>query len=407
MKRYVLIVLLVLASTYGALFAFNAAVDPWDIYHREGLRKTRKGEDGRRVNVGFALAGAPRTLLLGNSRTQEGFEGLSAPWGGDTLNGGLPGANAFELARALALAARAPELKCVVLALDFQDYDAVNKIKGGFWLSPMSDGSTSLAYIRTAGSRLTLQRSLETLYDNATHGIGPILKPNIPRRAGEQRDWFHDTGRVAFENYRASEYDPERVAFVAAAVDRLTANGVQVIGVFTPLHAWQSEALNRAGAGPRYLAWRRDVTTALSAFAGRKASAPCVSGDALTLHDFAGYQAPSVRPLPALTEMQPDPNYHEASHFTPAVGSTLLAALQKPDGDWGAVVTPATLAQLDRDTAARRQAWLAAPAGQEATAFFDRLAVRKPGVASVDRYYIGREDWDRLRRSLSRPPKAR
>ena len=142
-------------------------------------------------------------------------------------------------------------------------------------------------------------------------------------------------------------------------------------------------------------------------FAGRKASAPCVSGDALTLHDFAGYQAPSVRPLPALTEMQPDPNYHEASHFTPAVGSTLLAALQKPDGDWGAVVTPATLAQLDRDTAARRQAWLAAPAGQEATAFFDRLAVRKPGVASVDRYYIGREDWDRLRRSLSRPPKAR
>lgn len=416
MKHFTVTALLVASLSGFAMAAANVAVDPYGIsatvgMPAAGLVRTRADEDGGRLSVGFRLAGAPRTLLIGNSRAQEGFAGLTPPWGGPMLNAGMPAANAFETTRALALAAKSPDLKCVLLLLDFSDFDAMHRVKAGYWMSPLSDGSRALSFARTAVSGVTLQRTAQTIADNAS-GKGPVSgrDPRGERwkrtyRAGEQRRRFLMTAEAAYSNYRASQYDPQRVAFLTRAVDQLTARGVQVIGIFPPLHALQSEAIYAAGAQDRYLTWRRDVVAALGPLGRRTPSSPCIGGGGLVLRDFGGYQAPSSRAVPAETAIAADPDYYEASHFTPTLGRRVLAGLGPQVGSWGALITPDTLASADQAAAARRQQWRTSPSGREAAAFFDAEARKTLPPDGADRYMISPSDWRWLERML--PPVGR
>jgi hypothetical protein len=415
MRRFTLIFLAIAAAVTAGMTAFNLAIDPYDVLGGPRWRgvnqvKTRRVSDGRRVVVGFNVLEPRRTLLVGNSRVWDGFGEAPPPWSGSWFNAGMPSGNAYELGRALVLQTRAG-VDCVVVGLEAQDYDAAAKIKGAFWLSPLLDGSAPLATLRMATSKTTFGRALDTWKDNAQARWRPDAWP-LAWPPGRQLAIFRAAAAEYDERFRALAYDPERLRFTAAIVDRMTERGVQVIGVFPPLHAVGTEAVFRSGGADKLFRFRRDVVRALGAFAGRRPRAPCAPGGAVVLWDFWGDQPFSTAPLPGPHETRAHETFYDAAHFTPRVGAEMLrrmAGLPAREAfaraaPFGARVDEASLPAAERAILARRAAWLTTREGREATAFFDEIERTAEPLPVGERFYLARDDWLRLDRDL---PKIR
>jgi hypothetical protein len=411
MRRFVLLLLATAAVVVAGAMAFDLAMDPYDVLggpRWKGVNqvKTRRISDGRRVIVGFSVLKPRRTLYAGDSRVWDGFGETPPPWGGSWFNAGMPSGNAFELGRALALQARAG-VDCVVLGLDAQDYDQVSKIKGAFWLSPLLDGSAPMATLRMAASKTTFGRALDTWRDNANRRWRPGEWPLVYAPGG-QLAIFRATAEEYEERFQAYAYDPERVRFIASIVERMTERGVQLIGVFTPLHAVGTEAVFRGGGAGALFRFRRDIAGALGAFAARRPRAPCVPGGAVVLWDFWGDQPFSTPPLPGAQETRAHPDFYDAAHFTPRIGAEMLRRMAglapreafAKTAPFGVRVDAASLAAADAAILARRAAWLRTPQGREASAFFDQAERRAAPLPVGERFYLSRDDWRRLDRDL-------
>ena len=121
MYRYAVTLLIALFAGLAGFAGFNALVDPFGIMGSPDLpgltaRDTRLYEDGGRVHVGDQLArGGERGIILGSSRTVDGFPRDPADLPGGFINAGMRGTNIFELSQAAALAAGSDSLRCVVM----------------------------------------------------------------------------------------------------------------------------------------------------------------------------------------------------------------------------------------------------------------------------------------------------
>jgi hypothetical protein len=407
MRRFTLLFCAVVSLILVLFLGFNLAIDPYDVLHgprRAGvnLEKTQRDSDGRRVQVGFGVLRPWRTVLFGNSRILDGLDHLEPPWGGATFNAGMPSGNAFEIGRAMTLSGRSG-VDCVVLGLELTDYDAITKVKGSFWISPLLDGSRGFAALRMGMSRQTFTRALATLADNASGRPDAGPWPSV-YRPGEQRRRFYLTAEDYWRSLGGYAYDLERARFVEAIADRLTRRGIQVIAVFTPTHAFATEALYRTGADRALFAWRRELVTGLNRFSGRTPRAACAPGGAAVVWDFSGFQAFSEAPFPAPGQTAPHPSFYETEHFTPRTGAEILARIAgRPVAEpapFGVVLTPESLTAADRAMLARRSAWLATAQGREAERFYADLARRARPRPLSQRFYLAKADWKALDRDL-------
>jgi hypothetical protein len=219
---------------------------------------------------------------------------------------------------------------------------------------------------------------------------------------------FDSSAEAYRERFAVFAYDRERARFISEIADRLTQRGVQVIGLFTPLHAFGTEAVFRSGRAGGVFAFRRDMVEALDRFSARKPKSACVPGGAVVLWDFWGFQPFSTPPLPAPGATRPHPTFYEAAHFTPRVGAAILRRmLGKPVDQpfaepFGMRVDPKSLDADDRAILARRAAWLATPQGRAATAWFDAMEKRADPLPVSQRLYLSGADWRMLDRDLPR-----
>lgn len=359
MRSYVKTFLLTTCLTITFVAATNVIIDPFDVFRAvkiEGLTKTRRDADGARIATGFDIVrGEYRTLMLGSSRMQRMIKQPIAELPGEELNAGLAGANVYEIVRAGRLAFDNPKLECVYVALDFGSFSSVADIKGSYHTSPLAGGPIWLARIKVALSLDTLRRSFDTLRDQYKTKQEASLSP------GEPRERFIAMTRNFLGVYRSHSYDPKRVEFLAAMIDRFTANGVQVIGMVSPVHAWNEEAMFAAGKGEDYLRWRRDVTHMFARFAGRPVRAGCATSKAsAVIYDFAGYRTLSQTRVPDAQTDQPHAWYYESSHMTPLIGHAMILETigKRPKFPFGAqVLTPANLAKSEKELFARQSAY--------------------------------------------------
>lgn len=424
MKRFALLLLGFTALFIGGFAAFNLIVDPFDVARLVSIpgfnaNKTRALSDGGRVAIADNLIrGGYRTVLLGNSRVLRGFPGRM-PWPGGVYNAGMNSGSAFELGRAAILAGRSPNTQCAVIALELEDFNSIAKVKGSYWISALSDGSRGRALLRQLLGAGTFRNSIETVRDNLNGETLPPadLAPRYENGApGVPRQRFELMARDSFRYFRAFTYDPERMRYITTVIDRLTQRGVQVLVLFTPIHAWREEGIFRAGREADYFRMRREALAALAPAIPRTPRAPCVQGPALQVWDFSGYQGVAVSAPPAPDATSSTRFYFEASHFTPVVGQAVVqrfAGLPTEGGPFaaerfGVRIDADTLARHERALRARRAAWLASPGGREATARFDRWAQEDAPGPSAQRFFIDRDDWAALDRDLParRPPRA-
>ncbi|WP_300543825.1 hypothetical protein [Maricaulis sp.] len=404
MARYASTLLIALIAGLALFAGFNALVDPFGVTGAPGIpglteRDTRLLDDGGRVHVADRLArGGDGSILLGSSRTVDGFPHDPAGWPGGIYNAGMRGTNIFELGQAMALAARNPELHCVVIGLDLDEFGTHSKAKATYWLSALTDGRTWLSLARVSLSPNTFGASVQLIADNLTGG-----EPRVPwadtYEAGTQRQRYEDGIRGIYRWYLGYRFDPERLAMFETVVNALTAQGVQVTGFVHPLHAWREEAMVRAGRVEDYVAFREDLADVFARYADRAASDACVPGGAAVLWDFSGFQPFASLPAPATGQTAAHPAFYEPSHYLPHIGQAMLERMllertASPYGSapFGVPLTPQTAEETAAAMLERRAAWLATPDGAAVTAILDAVAAGDPAPEAQTPQYLNRDD---------------
>jgi hypothetical protein len=372
MAIYLRIFLAIQLAGIAAVLAVNLLVDPFGIYRILGQpsvdeRTLERDSNGARIAVSHAvLRGGYRAIIVGNSRVQLGFPTDVPEIPGGLLNAGVPAANAREVVRVLSLARHVPGVDCAFVSLDFESFESVERGKAGYAESALADGSRLRSWIDVALAYRTLEASFRRLGRDVfgtNHGDARPT-PNSPAH----RERFIRAARSTFNFHRSFVYDPQRLALLAKVVDLMTRDGIQVIGFFTPVHAWNEELNWDAGQSAEYLRFRRDAVRALSQFSNRQSRAPCSGTHAVALWDFAGYRGLGLAPSPGPNGTAVSALYREATHFRPAIGrAALMRMLGRPnalaiaDEDLGQPIGEADAERIEQELLARRAHWLATP----------------------------------------------
>ena len=409
MTRYATILLVALIAGLLAFAGFNALVDPFGITGAPDIpglttRDTRLLEDGGRVHVAERLArGGDASILLGSSRTVDGFPHDPENWPGGIFNAGMRGTNIFELSQAAALAARNSDLHCVVIGLDLDEFGSHSKAKATYWLSALTDGRAGMSLARVSLSPSTFGASLQMIADNLT-GNSPRTPWADRYEPGAQRERYEGGVRGIYSWYLGYEFDPQRLALFDQVLDALTENGIQVTGFIHPLHAWREEAMFRAGREDVYFQVRGELAALFDRYADRNPVQACVPGGSAVLWDFSGFQPFATLPAPGPDETAPHPAFYEPSHYLRPVGQAMLERMREaretsPFGTvpFGVRLTPDTLDAANAAVHVRRQAWLDTPDGETAAALFDAVEAGNPAPEAGTPQYLNRED----RRSLA------
>lgn len=418
MRGFTLTLLITLGLLLSGFAGFTLLVDPYDVVGSPDIagfnaRKTRTHEDGGRITASHRLLDpGAGTVLLGSSRVVDGFPKRDEAWPGGLINAGMRGTNAFELARAAVIAGRDPDLRCVVIGLDLDDFTVHVKTKATYWISTLPDGNRQAALFRMALSPSAFARALQTIEDNRTGGSDDFpFKDRYAR--GWQRAHFEASVGSTYRAFASGyELDPERVAFLGRAIDGLAARGVQVVLFIHPIYAWREEALIRSGRGADHDAMRRALAALAERHADDIARAPCIDGAAVQLWDFSGFQEVAQTRAPAPDAELAIRYWYEPAHYTPEIGAAILARLR---GEIGAEIltgfgvplagAPDAVSPKDAANAAipRRAAWARSdPDANLVARLIDEEAASTEAHEPPPRIYITRDDVAQLERDVGR-----
>jgi hypothetical protein len=362
LRRWILTLLGLLLAAVG----FNYAVDPYGLYRsgREGDWKPHATTQGDLVKPYLVLKHPPRTLILGNSRAEVGFDPRDTAWPEarrPVFNLALPGTGT-RVARRLfehALAAHPPE--SVVLGVDFMDFLVTPDAKGG-------DPAMTRRLLNESASSPDPRRGLQMLHDGAAtlasldallHSLDTLRVRGRPGVAHLTPDGFnpmHDYEQIAAsegyfnlfrqrdtENLRAYQRRPKNLytrgthtspAFedVMAILDSARARGIPVRVVIYPYHAHLLEILRITGCWELFEEWKRELAHRVASH-GR---------DGAMLWDFSGYHRYAREVVPERGDRKTRVRwYWEAGHFKKELGHQVLERLfGAGDPEFGVMLTP-------------------------------------------------------------------
>jgi hypothetical protein len=406
--------LLTLAAWLILFGGFTFIVDPYHVSEWSSIpgvneRRTRAHADGYRVAVGHGLVETQAgTILLGSSRSHDGFPHDIPNWPGGFENMAMGGTNAFEIANAAVLAAENEHINCVVIGLDLREFGDYPRADATYWLTPLAGGSQLQSHIQTSLSLDAFARALQTVIDNATGGSDVDWETAYAPENSRER--FDTELAKRYRSYRGYIYDSERPEFVFRGIDALLASGVQVRVFIHPIHSRIEEARWRTGIDNLELQLRQDLVSLAAERNPLPSHAPCFPGGPLEVWDFAGFSAVSQSEPPAVSGDPVNPWYFEPSHYRPALGLTILermlgeptASPVAPD-EFGVRLNVENVDAHWADVAARRQAWLDTDDwARWVTGQYDEMDAAPPAIEERPHIFLNRDDIQSLNRRVSR-----
>ncbi len=371
MKRYSRIILTTLVTALLLMSGFNGLVDPYDatrLVSIDGLnaRKTRSHEDGRRVLVSHQLLKRPEhSIIIGTSRVVDGFPETTDAWPGGLYNAGMRGSSDYERAHLTALALKKENLRCVIVSFTpyLNDYDA--RYKSAFLISRLPDGNAPLSMGRMLLSPNTLARSVQTVRDNITGGSDSFpFSDTYP--TGQQRDWFLKSPESVYRAARDPIQFEGDLDLYFMPLEALASRGVQIIGFFSPTHAYMEEAAIRT-QWDNHIKIKQAVAERFEALSKHKPNKPCTPDQASVLWDFTGFQPFSTTALPRENQTNTHPLFHEPAHYREIVGLNILRRMLGLNPDmpepFGLKLTPENVNETARETQTRRTAYITTEEG--------------------------------------------
>lgn len=349
----------------------NWSVDPYGLYrpHEANDWKPHAATQGSLVKPYQVLRQSPRTLILGNSRAEVGFDPEDGAWPQQlkpVYNLALPGTGVRVERRLFEHAIYNRQLKSVLLGVDFMDFlmsaDAVitepdlarrllvaanGKPNSTRWLHMLQDGAVTLASLDA------LLNSIDTIRQKGRSGVAHLtpagFNPMHDYEVIARNEGYYNLFRQRdVENLRAYQRRPRNLylkgtasspAFddISAILHLAREHGIQVQVVIYPYHAHLLEIFRLAGFWELFEDWKRELVHRVT-LEGR--------GHAV-LWDFSGYHAYAREAIPAPLDRKTRVKwYWEAGHFKKELGSEILKRLAgKGDHSFGVVLTPENFEQ--------------------------------------------------------------
>ncbi len=351
---YIRVWLLTALATICAVCAINLVIDPYGVYglvrldgfNNVKVRAQQRGLLSKSYNL---VRVGPKSLVLGNSRAEIGFDPDHPGWPADAkpvYNFALPGAGLSSNLQQLDYALRDTQIKTVVLGLDFLDFtfDA-NKTN----LAIRADALRYIAalptfeWARRAGDYIETLVSLDTLGDSirtvleqrnpyATSvtelGFNPLLDYNSLARDLGFRALFD---KKNMENARAyirggkdiflpGSQDSPDFDTLRALLARCRKANVGLHLIVYPYHAHTLELFRAAGLWNAFEDWKRRVVQLADEEAVTSGSAQPFS-----LWDFSGYNPFTIEEVPVPGDLHSEMRwYWEAGHFKKELGDVVL-----------------------------------------------------------------------------------
>ncbi len=352
----------------------NWLVDPYGLYRAYGANdwKPHAATQGALVKPYQVLKQSPRTLILGNSRAEVGFDPKDESWPKQLLpvyNLALPGTGARVERLLFEHVIAKHRIETVLLGVDFMDFlmraDAVipdpglsgrllvtaeGKPNNMRWLHVLQDGTVTLASLDA------LLHSMDTVRQKGGTNIAHLTPEGFNpmydyERIARSEGYYNLFRQRDVENLRAYLRRPKNLYLKGTAsspafddISRILRGarerGIQVQVVIYPYHAHLLEIFRLAGFWELFEDWKRELVHRVEAD-GR---------DHAVLWDFSGYHAYAREAVPAPSDRKTTVKwYWEAGHFKKELGSEVLKRLSgKGDISFGVVLTPENVErQLD------------------------------------------------------------
>ena len=340
------------------------------IYQQSGIAKTSQLE---RV--------APKTLLLGNSRVEIGFDPDSKVWPAaykPVFNGAVAGTGLPTSLAMLrdSIAVRPPQT--VFLGVDFQDFltrqDTIStsppggapderrllvarqgdRNRGRVWQVWRDRFATTLTFDALSDSVLTLiDQDPMTTVTMTRSGFNPLQEYSLYAQRVGYYGLFrakNNDYQQQYSKYRMPDFSkPDRLANfhdLAAIVSLAREHHIKLVLFTHAYHAEYLEMLHRRGLWPSFEQWKHSL-------------AEFASGANVPLYDFAEYDA-------FTTEQVPRPNdtahvmrwYWEPGHYKSALGDEVLKAMIYRTGSFGRTLKPENEAEAMQEVRSQRASYL-------------------------------------------------
>lgn len=367
--RYLVLWVCLVGAGVGLAALVNLVVDPYGIYNfslKRGLNeiKPHAGANGMMAKAYQVQRVKPRTLVLGNSRAEVGFNPLSRAWPQalqPVYNLALPGTGPITSLRYLEHATAIKRPATVVLGVDFMDF-LVSEDAGPYRAEgkslPMErrllvtrSGRPNPDYLRqrvedfsaTVLSLDALIHSISTV--NAQHtryptdlterGFNPMRDyEGIAKREGyyamfRQRDQENVRAylRRPKNIYAGEKMSSPQLEVLRRIIAVCQEQNAELQIVIYPYHAHLLEIFHEAGLWPVFEEWKR----ALARISAEGNHSRHVSR--VQLWDFSGYNAISAEPVPEPADRKTATRwYWEAGHFKSELGDVMLQRIfAEPD----------------------------------------------------------------------------
>ena len=315
----------------------------------------------------------PRTLLLGNSRVENGFDPDSAVWPAQmrpVFNAGLPGHDMFTASRMLDEALTGGRVKTVILEADFQDF--LTRPTPLDYLPPLSDGEKRLRVDR-AGRRNGTRKwqllddslhstlTIDALYDSITTlvrqnsrfgvtmtptGFNPLREYELEvRQIGYAGLFAQKT--AAYQLQFAHAFHPdflrsertENFRYLQRIISTTGKNGVKLVVFIPPYHARFLDIIHDTGLWQEFENWKRALVRVV-------ANANAANGKRVDIElvDFSGYNSFSEERVPPNGDTHSVMHwYWEPGHYKSTLGDEVLRRLITRQGQFGERLSPDTI----------------------------------------------------------------
>lgn len=361
MKKYLKFNSIFAATLIGSsllVALFNATIDAYGVVKSPVIQdvnelKPEKDSHVRLFKAVDITRIRPKTIFLGTSRTEIGLDPAHPAIASDdrpVYNAALPGSNMYETRRYFEHAlSNQPNLKQVVIGLDFFMFNQFNRNKPGF-----SDS-------RLGAHQLTIRDALDTKFSlDAVDSSVRTIVGNL--KNAEDSDYYPDGRREKLVSSRSSLPDKFRKSLITylqeptfgkrfklskkymddlrSIVQTCNQRGIKLVLFISPSHATQWEVIQATGDWAAFEQWKRELTQIAPVW------------------DFSGYNSITTEPIS--NRMQ---YYVDSSHYHRQTGDRVLNRLlhfdeQRVPKDFGVLLTPHTVDAHLRKIRADRTAWV-------------------------------------------------
>ncbi|GAB4371523.1 MAG: hypothetical protein Kow00121_13130 [Elainellaceae cyanobacterium] len=336
---------------------FNAFVDPYNVVNSQPIPKLNQskpesGKDARQFKAINVIRIKPKTVLLGNSRTDIGLD-PSHPVltsHSPTYNLAIPGGDMYQAMRYFQHAlANQPDLKQVVIGIDLVAFEQRDDIEQ---LDPkLEEILEETEYVQHLPNLIfssdTLLSSFSTVLSNLADepmtenylSDGRLIRVHPPDLSTQEIFRVHL--KKAYFHFWYDDYEISQTQLDAfrTIVETCNQRGIDLKVFISPAHATQWEAVHAKELWSTFEAWKREIV------------------EITPVWDFSGYNSITTEPL--TEDMQ---HYLDSAHYVKEIGDLVLNRLfehqtEKVPDDFGVLLTPDTIESHLAQIRDQRERW--------------------------------------------------